>query len=237
MIKKLLILTLCMVPAIVQAAGPQGNPQIYALSGKHSNQVVMLTSWSEGGKFSDFEDYKNITSHFFADGQRVWTWCDGTSHPNSIEKIERTTGAMEITTVKLKETTNCNEKPHLMSNYEFPIQTWSARETSEKDVQAIRQKLASTAKLKVTTITSQTKGVFYLVFDPGIQAVYDIGGYRLLDARYNQISTLAGAPLVPFIDLDNDGVPEFFMPSSDGLDSGLYRMFPRVETEMEIRNK
>jgi hypothetical protein len=166
-IKKLLILTLCMVPAIVQAAGPQGNPQIYALSGKHSNQVVMLTSWSEGGKFSDFEDYKNITSHFFADGQRVWTWCDGTSHPNSIEKIERTTGAMEITTVKLKETTNCNEKPHLMSNYEFPIQTWSARETSEKDVQAIRQQLASTAKLKVTTITSQTKGVFLSGFRSG----------------------------------------------------------------------
>jgi hypothetical protein len=241
MIKKLLILSLGMVPAIVQAVGYQGSPQIYALSGKHPDQVVMLTSWSEGKRFAEFEDDEKIASHFFAKGQRVWTWCDGKSHPNSIENIETKTGGLDITTVYLRETTNCNGKTSLMSNYEFPKQTWNAHETSAKDAQAIRQKLASTAKLKITTITSQTKGTFYLVFEPGIQAENetedDTGGYRLLDARFNQISTWDGDDIVPLIDLDNDGVPEFFMPSSDGMESFLIRMFPRIDTELEIMKK
>jgi hypothetical protein len=239
MIKSISVLLLCMVPATVHAVGHQGSPQIYALSGKHPDQVVMLSGWSEGKKFAEFYDDVKIAPRYFSKGRRVWTWCDGKSYPNTIENIE-TTEFKEITAVYLQETTNCNDKPHLMSNYEFPKQTWSVKDASEKDIQAIRQKLASAAKIKAVKIASQTKGALYLLFDPEIHSEdedsYD-GGYRLLDSRFNQISTMNVDALIPLIDLDNDGVPEFFWRSNDGLESFLWRMYPKMDDMHEIRRK
>jgi hypothetical protein len=119
-----------------------------------------------------------------------------------------------------------------MSNDEFPTQRWHATDASRQEVAAIRAKLAPGPALKVTKITSDRKGIFFLVFDPSIPAIYDSGGHRLMDERLNQVSVVEQAPLVPLIDLDGDGVPEFFVPSSDGMDAWLYRLFPQVDREM-----
>ena len=231
MTRNLVLISVLAIPAFIEAAGPQATPQIYSLAAR-KNQVVMLSSWPEGRVFSRYEDPRKSTRQFFKPGQEVWIRCGNAASTNRIESIRTSNTGIELTTVTLERDPACKEKPWLMSNDEFPRQRWRAADASQQEAAAIRAKLAPRPALKVTTITSDLKGTFFLVFDPGIPAIYDSGGHRLMDERLNQVSVVEQAPLVPLIDLDGDGVPEFFVPSSDGMDAWLYRLFPQVDREM-----
>ena len=233
MIKKVLIVSLSLTSALVEAAPLPRDPQVYELKGNHENQVVMLSNWSVGKTFSEYQDYRQLTYKFFSENQPVWIWCQGKTVANTIEKIHTyAAGATTMTSIILADDPGCNENPLLMSNYEFPKQRWQAREVTPKELENIRSKLPSEGNLKVTKIEIEELGVLFLIFDPQIPTIYDTGGYRLLDEQLNQISMFENAPLTPLIDLDNDGVPEFFFPSSDGMDAWLYKLFPHVNREM-----
>ena len=231
MSRSLVLISVLVISAFIEASGPPGTPQIYSLAGR-KNQVVMLSNWPEGKVFSEYEDHRQATLQFFKPGQDVWISCGKVASANRIENIQTSKAGVGITTVTLARDPGCKEKPWLMSNDEFPTQRWHATDASQQEVAAIRAKLAPRPALKVTKITSDRKGIFFLVFDPSIPAIYDSGGHRLMDERLNQVSVVEQAPLVPLIDLDGDGVPEFFVPSSDGMDAWLYRLFPQVDREM-----
>jgi hypothetical protein len=231
MSRELVLISVLVIPAFIEAAGPQATPQIYSLAGK-KNQMVMLSNWPEGKVFSRYEDHRGSTLQFFKPGQDVWIWCGKAASTNRIESIQTSTAGIGITTVTLEHDPGCRERPSLMSNDEFPKQRWRAGDASQEEVAAIREKLASRQALKVTRITSEQRGTFFLVFDPGIPAIYESGGHRLMDERLNQVSVVEQAPLTPLIDLDGDSVPEFFVPSSDGMDAWLYRLFPKIDREM-----
>lgn len=236
MIKKLL-LAMSLVPTFVEAASPPGDPQIYPLAGGHKGQVVMLSNWPEGKVFSEYEDHRKSTGDYFQPGQPVWVWCGGAATRNKVATIHTSRGGMEITTLTLERDPGCTAKPWLLSNHEFPKQQWRAAAASTTDIEAIRARLVGKADLAITRITTDQKRVLFLVLDPGIPAIHATGGYRLLDDRLNEIATLEQAPLTPLIDLDGDGVPEFFIPSSDGMGAWLYRLFPAVDTEMSVYYK
>lgn len=239
MIKKISILGLILFTInFSKAAGPPGDAQIYDLVGDHNNQVIMLSNWAEGKIFSEFEDYRKSALKYFSENQQVWIWCQGEVIPNKIEKIH-TYGesGMTLTTVSLSKDTSCNKKPLLMSNYEIPKQTWKTSEISQQEIKSIHEKLATKEKLKITKIKTQGKGIFFLVFDPSIPAIYDSGGYRLLNAQLTQLSMVEGHPLTPLVDLDNDSVPEFFIPSSDGMGAWLYKLFPNLERDISHQYK
>ncbi len=238
MVKKVLIIAVGLIPTLVEAVPPPSDPQIYELKGNHKNQVVMLSNWSVGKTFSAYQDYDQSTHKFFSENQPVWIWCQGKTVANTIEKIHTyTAGATTMTSVILADDPSCNENPLLMSNYEFPKQKWRAREVTPKELQNIQSKLASEANLKVTKLEIEELGVLFLIFDAQMPTIYNTGGYRLLDDQLNQISMFESAPLTPLIDLDNDGVPEFFFPSSDGMDSWLYKLFPHIDLEMSHQYK
>jgi len=228
-VKFLCFLALTIMPELLLAAGPQGHAQIYDLQGNRKGQVVMLSNWPDGRRLAIYEESPASARRYFSRARPVWIWCDGKSNRNRVKKIDLDGSGW--TTIDLAVTPACNSKPLLMSNYQFPKQRWSAAEGSETDVRAIRKKLKTEEKLRVTKITSEQKGTFYLVFDPRISSSYDSGGYRFLDGHLNQISIFEGAPLSPLVDLNNDSVPEFFFPSSDGLDAWIYQMFPKLDTE------
>jgi hypothetical protein len=231
MSRTLVLISVLVIPVFIEVAGPPATPQIYSLAGT-KDQVVMLSNWPEGKVFSRYEDYRKSTPQFFKPGQDVWIRCGEAASTNRIESIQTSKAGIEITTVTLEHDPRCKEKPSLMSNYEFPKQRWRAGDASQEEVAAIRAKVAPRQTLKVTKITSDQKGAFFLVFDPGIPAIYDSGGYRLMDERLNQVSVVDQAPLMPLIDLDGDSVPEFFVPSSDGMDAWLYRLFPKIDREL-----
>ena len=235
MFRKAVLLLFSITPAVLEAAAPPGDPQIYSLSGTNKNQVVMLSNWPGGKVFSDYEDYGKLTGDFFSRGQAVWVWCDGKSSRNRIEHIQSTEGEMATTSITLESNPACQVKPLLLSNHAIPTQRWSASQASQNEVEAIKSRLSSKAGLEVTKITTGKKDILFLVFDQSIPAVYDTGGCRLLDHKLNQISMIDSAPLTPLIDLNGDDVPEFFCPSSDGMDAWLYQLFPTVNRELRLR--
>ena len=219
-----------LLPGLILAASIQSHAQLYDFQGNQKEQVVMLSNWSDGQRFSSYNQSPDKARTYFPEGSKVWIWCDGKSSMNQIKKID-TNGNSEWTTINLAEKPVCNSPPLLMSNYTFPRQRWVISKTSDKELIAIQKQLEIEKEFKVTKIISDEKGLFYLVFDPTIPSIYEMGGYRLLDGNLNQISVFEGAPLSPFIDLNNDTVPEFFFPSSDGADAWLYRLFPNLDTE------
>ena len=235
MFRKAVLLLFSIIPAMVEAVGPPGDPQIYSLSGTNENQVVMLSNWPEGKVFSDYVDYRKLTGDFFSQGQAVWVWCDGTTSQNRIETIQSTEGEMATTSIALERNPACQVKPLLLSNHAIPTQRWSASQASQSEVEAIKKKLSSKVGLKVTKIATGKKEILFLVFDPSIPAIYDTGGCRLLDHKLDQISIIDSAPLTPLIDLNGDDVPEFFYPASDGMDAWLYQLFPTVNRELKLR--
>ncbi|MDH3511202.1 MAG: hypothetical protein OER85_10160 [Gammaproteobacteria bacterium] len=212
------------------AAGPQSHAQLYDLKGNQDGQVVMLSNWTEGQRFSTYEESPDAARKYFPEGSKVWIWCDGKSSVNQVKKID-TSGYGGWTTVDLAKKPVCGSTPLLMSNHVFPKQRWSTSNAPEKDVQAIQKKVTIEKGLQVTAINSEEKGSFYLVFDPTISSVYEMGGYRLLNGSMDQISVFEGSPLPPLIDLNNDTFPEFFFPSSDGLDAWIYELFPKLDME------
>jgi len=234
---KKIFLAICLVPAAVAAAGIQSDPQIYSLRGGHPGQIVMLSGWSKGKRFAEYEDSRNLTPRFFSMNQAVWTWCEGKSTPNRIERIDSRVVMGQVTTIVLAEKTTCDDKAQLISNHDFPRQRWAAADATEQEVERIQTKLRSAHRLRVTRVVSEVRGVLYLVSDPSIETIHDTGGSRLLDAALNQISMIDSAPLSPLIDLDDDGVPEFYMPSSDGMEAWLVRMFPELNRELSYSDK
>jgi hypothetical protein len=232
MIKRILFLSLFGVANVADAASPPGDPQIYRLAGAKTGQVVMLSNWPEGKVFSEYEDYRKDTGKFFSPDQKVWVMCQGRFEENQIKSIEKLATGMELTTLKLKNTPNCQSKPILMSNHEFPEQDWNLSQPSPTESQAIQRKLRNLPNIKVQKITTASKGAFFLVFDPSIPSIYDMGGHRLMDKDLKEIAYVEAGPLTPLIDLDSDGVPEFFVPDSDGMGASLCRLYPKVEREL-----
>jgi hypothetical protein len=224
------------IPTYVLAAGPQSRAQLYELLGGESDQVVMLSNWVEGYRFSTYEESPDSAREHFSDDARVWISCEGKPSTNQISKID-TSGDLGWTTIDLREKPDCASGPALMSNHEFPKPKWSAEAPSDEESRAIAERTRASERAKVTKIVNSKKEVFYLVFDPTISSIYELGGYRFLDRALKQISVFEGAPLIPLIDLDGDEVPEFFFPSSDGLDAWLYQLFPRLNTESSLHDK
>jgi hypothetical protein len=230
------ILLMATIPAYVFAAGPQSHAQLYDLLGGENGQVVMLSNSVEGHRFSTYEESPSSARKYFPDDARVWISCEGKQSTNQISKID-TSGKLGWTTIDLREKPDCASKPLLMSNHEFPKQSWMTESPSDEESRAIAEKIRGSERAKVTKIVNSKGEVFYLVFDPTISSIYDMGGYRFLDRVLNQISMFEGAPLMPLIDLNGDEVPEFFFPSSDGLDAWLHQLFPRLNTENSLHDK
>lgn len=226
MYKLNLLSVLLIFPVSLFAASPQSNPQVYELKGGKKGQIVMLSNWAKGNQFSAFE----APSTHFTKGQQVWIWCAGRSTSNKIKGISQNANRDFQFTEILLESSSCQKTPQLMSNFDYPPQKWRKAAAAPSDIQRIQVKLKSKKKLQVTKIETEGNRIFFLVFDPEIKSTYDAGGYRLLDGKLTQISTFdGGTPLDPLIDLDGDGVPEFFFPSSDGQDAWIYQMYPKFE--------
>lgn len=237
MTQKAVLIFICLVSSKVYAVGPQSDPQIYSLAGQNKNQILMLSAWSVGRIFAEYEDYTNSTEQFFRTGQEVWIRCAEKTTKNRIAELRMSRGEMVTTALVLEDDPGCERAPVLLSNHPYPKQDWAATEPSHGEIEAIRAKLGSEAKLEVTKIATGQKGSFFLVLDPRIPSIYDVGGHRLLDEECNEVGMIDQAPIVPFIDLDGDSVPEFFVSSSDGLDAWLYRLYPQVDREMSHKYK
>lgn len=226
----LVVLLTAAMPAYVLAVGPQSHAQLYELAGGESGQVVMLSNHVEEHRFATYEESPDSARKHFLDGARVWISCEGRQSTNRISKIG-SGGDFGWTTIDLEEKPDCASKPLLMSNHEFPRQRWMAEAPADEESRAIAEKIRDSDRTKISKIVNSNKEVFYLVFDPAIPSIYDLGGYRFLDRALNQIAVFEGGPLTPLIDLNGDEVPEFFFPSSDGLDAWLHQLFPGANQE------
>jgi hypothetical protein len=199
----------------------------------------MITARIEsiGREFATFEDYDDVTPKFFHEHQSVWVRCDNDApNINKIESIsEQTQGSMSLKTIVLRDALSCNGAS-LLSNHPLQEQRWKSRKPDPSELLAIQKQLNFRETPKAVTILSETQGTLFLVYDDKIQAVYNTVGYRLLDAKFNEISaTNAGVDLIPLIDLDDDGVPEFFARSTDSVDAYMIKLFPKSSFAVEIK--
>ena len=212
----------------------QSKPQVYDLVTEHQDQIVMLSNWAQGNRFTEYTGYGKSTPKYFSPNQTVWILCAGKSTINKIKKIERyETG---LTIIELSKPI-CKSNPVLLSNYNFPQKSWQEIKPSAQEIKQIKSLLKLKNGIEISKIKTQDFGSFFLVFHPKMKSIYNTGGYYLLDEQLNQVYKFQGALLTPLIDLNNDGMPEFFSPSSDDLDAWIYQLYPKFDDQLSHYDK